>query len=144
MTNNVLSYVKDRWNKFTVFDRIRLYKLLEITQTIIIFVFLAILLAPIFDSMFPDANEENSTSRILLEVILQCIVTGLGVFYIEKLGRIIPPLPVLDKKFKTGTTKGYTSGIILSLAFVGLQRNLSAKLHILEKRIKQKYKLDKE
>ena len=141
-SNRATLYVKDRFSKFTAIDKTRLYKLMEITQTIIIFVFLAILLAPVFDSMFPDATDEKSTSKIFTEVILQCIVTGLGVFYIEKLGRIIPPIPVFDKSFKTGTTKGYTSGIILSLAFVGLQRNLAAKLSILEKRVKAMYKIN--
>ena len=114
------------------FDMIRLQKLLEISQNMIIALFCGYFLGYFIDQLFPAYVEEENKpiSTLIIEVIGQVIVLGISTYYIKKVLQLIPFLFKLSKSYvpskKGESLVGINIG--LGLIFVNNQTNFRAKL----------------
>lgn len=128
-------YFNERFKKLITFDKIRIYKLLEIIQFIIIYTLLAIPISGLIEDIFPYSDNTKSTLRILIEILLQTITLGIIIFYIQKIAKLLPFIFHNDKTYKIHTTSEYEGYTVLSVIFLGTQKNLLNKISILHKRM---------
>lgn len=72
------------------FSLIRLFKLLEINQYMLISFLLTLLLGPTIERLFPILNKNKSTLKLLFEIIFQLIFITTSIYYIKKISSHFP------------------------------------------------------
>lgn len=72
------------------FSLIRLFKLLEINQYMLISFFLTLLLGSFINRLFPILDENKSTLRLLFEITYQLLFMTTSIYYIKKISSNIP------------------------------------------------------
>jgi hypothetical protein len=125
-------------------DRIRLYQIVGIFQYTILYGVICFYLGAFLESLFPDADEGKASWKIALEVLGQCFILALSLFYIRLFVKAIPALPTLFLPSKTTGRSDlstasynfseYQGELIVSIIFIGVQLNLLSKISILAKR----------
>lgn len=113
-------------------DAIRVQKFLEISQSMLVAIFLGFVGSHYVERLFPQYREEDNKSawRLILEVCGQSIVLGIMVFYLKKIMRMIPFMFKFTDDYNPSQTKdnmGVTLG--LSVILVSSQLNYRAKLN---------------
>ena len=122
--------------KLINFDRIRIYKIIEMFQFSLILMILAVLLSRFISYLFPS-NEEylNKKTKLILylEVIIISFLYVILTFYVLKFVKIIPSIVhIFDKKFIPYTTLHYAIDIIFIVIFVKINNSLGSRLKKLE------------
>lgn len=128
-------YVRERYKRLTNFDKIRRLKLIEIIQYTILYTIVTLPLSAILEEIFPEPDETKNKWIILLEVLLQTMMIAILVFYIQKFVKLIPFIYMGDKEYKEHKIFEYQGDITISIIFVGTQKNLFEKIHILRRYI---------
>jgi hypothetical protein len=128
-------YIKERWNKLITFDKIRIYKLLENLQYAFLYILITLPLSGLVEDLFPDLDKNKYSYILFLEIVLQCLIIVIMVFYIQKIVKLIPVLFPVDKNYKKYRVSEYDGVIIISLIFVGTQNNLINKIRELRNRL---------
>lgn len=133
-----LSFNEKIKNLFT-FDMIRLQKLLEISQNVIISMVVGFFLGYLVDHMFPPYvnNENKSIGVLVLEVISQAVVLAISMYYAKKIMRLIPFLFNFDNNYIPSMKGENMLGINIGMGilFVTNQTHFKAKLTALRQRI---------
>jgi hypothetical protein len=135
-------YFEDRLTKLITFDKIRLYKLLEITQYTLLYLIISIPTSVIIEEIFPEVDESKSMVRIMVEIILQMILLSILVFYILKIIKLVPFILMGDKNYVAHNVFEYEGSVTLSFIMIGTQQNMISKIHIIRKRLKSFLKID--
>ena len=135
-------YFEERWKRLITFDKIRLYKLLEISQYMLLYLLISIPISVILEEIFPDVDESKPTWQIMIEIILQMIMLGILVFYLLKIVKLFPFIFMGYKSYVEHKVFEYEGSITLSLVMLGTQKNLVSKIHIIRKRIRDVMKID--
>ena len=135
-------YFEERWKRLITFDKIRLYKLLEISQYMLLYLLISIPISVILEEIFPDVDESKPTWQIMIEIILQMIMLGILVFYLLKIVKLFPFIFMGYKNYVEHKVFEYEGSITLSLVMLGTQKNLVSKIHIIRKRIRDVMKID--
>ena len=131
---------KNRINNLLRFDKIRLCKLLEISQHCLFGFSFTLLFGNLINSIFYDDDiEELSTIYLILIIFIELILTVLIVYYIRKIIIIIPFLfSFITNKYvpskKDEVSNGYVIGSTLILTIT--LENLNKKFEELDRRIK--------
>ena len=85
-----MKYIAERFNKLVAFDKIRLLKIVEMSQYAFFYVIIAFILGYFTDKIFPKRDEETKTVTLIVETIIQSMVAVITVFYIRKIVKLIP------------------------------------------------------
>jgi len=128
-------YFDNRLKKLTTFNKIRLYKLLEISQYIILYLLISIPVSVVLEEIFPDVDESKPIWKIMIEIIAQMVIMGILIFYLMKIVKLVPFIFMSDKSYIEHKIFEYEGTITISLVMLGTQKNLVSKIHIIRKRI---------
>ena len=132
---DVMRYMRDKFQDLISLNKMRGFELLEIIEYTILYTLITIPFSVILEKIFPNADENKGNLEILIEVILQMILIGILVFYIQKLGQLFPSIFLGMKGNKKHRSFEYEGYITIPLIFVGTQKHLLEKIHILRGRI---------
>jgi len=131
-------HVKKQFNKLISIDKIRMHKLLFVTQYSMLYMFVGVLLGSVTDYLFPPYDPEKDTFDIAKELALQTIVIALSIFYSRKLVKIVPYLFNFDNSFSDSHAQNipeFQGTIVLALVFVATQTSYLKKLQHLSKNV---------
>jgi len=131
-------HVKKQFNKLIAIDKIRMHKLLFVTQYSMLYVFVGVLLGSFTDYLFPPYDPEKEPLDIVKELALQTVVIALAIFYSRKLVKIVPYLFNFDNSFSNSHAKNipeFQGTIVLALVFVATQTSYLKKLQHLSKNV---------
>lgn len=123
---------KENVAKLLAFDKIRIYKILEMFQYSIFFLFIAIVLSKSIDSMFTSDKDtlDNTSSFVLhVEIVLLSFLYCVISFYIHKFAHVIPSvINIFDNDFHPHTTLNYSIHIVFIVIFVEMNTALVSRL----------------
>ena len=128
---------QEKLEKLTRFDKIRLLKLLEMTQYSLLAFFIGLILGHTLDSVLPESDNKKTTSRIVSEVILNIFGIVLSVYYIKKSLVLFPFLLSGIKGYEPSKKNESYIGvtIVFGLIFNMTQIKLHKNIGILKNRI---------
>ena len=133
-------YFTSKLNSLITIDKIRLLKLTEITQYAILYalfsIFISISIEYLFNQIFPY-TEDETIPEIMFEVVIQCIVLSLAVYYLRKVVQLIPFIFYYYTDYKSYKTMEYQGTITMAFIFFGTQTNLIEKIELLKKKLYQ-------
>ena len=72
------------------FSHIRFQKLLVMAQGIIIYAFIALIIAHFIDKFVPDFDPKESKTTTVIWSIIQVVLIVWGGFYIKKIAKLVP------------------------------------------------------
>lgn len=130
-----LNHIQGRIKDLTRLDTKRLYQVIEILQYSILYAFVTGFFGICLEKLFPTPDEKKSTHRILFEVLLQCMLSALSVFYLRKIVKVVPFILEKEKYYETHSVEEYNGEIMIAIVFVGVQKNLLTKIDILRSRL---------
>ena len=125
--------LKNKLNDLFTLDNFRLGEIFEITQYSILYIIICLVSGIYLDYIFPDPDENKSSSRILLELSLHSVIVALAVLYIRKICHVVP-LIVNFEGFRKIHTSAYNGEIIVAIVFFTTQKKIFEKIGILHKR----------
>jgi hypothetical protein len=130
-----LEHIKNRWAKVVNFNDIRQQELLEMLQYSFLYLVAALPVASLTDWMFPDVDENKDTITVFAEVVAQILLNVVILFYLTKLVKVVPFLfQYSDSTYVPYLSNSFSGSIVVSLAYLSVQKDLMAKLKILSKR----------
>ena len=135
------SIFENKLNKLLSLDSIRIFKIIEIIQYSIIFVFLSIFCSYFLNNfIFYEVDKENykklPTYKLLLFLIIDIVIVLLVYFYMRKIAYLVPSIGhIFYNKFKPFTTFEYVLDIPGLYLFLELTDGLKEKIEELSKRI---------
>ena len=124
--------LKQRRENIFRFDKIRQLKLLEIIQFSILSFLCGAAASILIDKLFDKLDKitpgkglfgKKTVFFVLLEILLEMILTAFCYFYIKKILLIIPPW-FSHKSFRAYTTVQYTLNFILTYTFINFNSNI--------------------
>jgi hypothetical protein len=132
---NALRHIEERLSSFFSLDDIRIMQLFETFQYSILYIFASFIVGTTLDFSFPEYDETKETWKIFVEVIGQCLLLVLGVFYSRKLVKIVPFLFILNNnnKYRPYEIPEYGGEIMISMVLIGTQLNLLKKIDFLSR-----------
>jgi len=135
-----LEHFRSGLRDFLRSDKQRFYEVLSIIQYSAIYGVTCFYLGVMIESLFPDANDNIETWKIVLEVLSQCILLTVSFFFIRKLVKSVPALPTFftnrgELGFAPYRVTEYDGEFMLGVIFVGVQLNLLSKISILAHRV---------
>ena len=125
----------NNFKKLLSFDKIRIYKIIEIFQFAIIYLFAALLLSHVFDKIFKydiDLLKQKSRIVLYLESMLIAFLYSIVTYYVIKISKLFSIVPFFDKTFIAGTTLKYTVETIFVVFFIKINKCLYNRLKVLE------------
>ena len=132
-----MNYNSNALKKLLVFDKIRISKLLEISQYSILSIIPTIIIGKFINNFFNDYSNKITTNKtiLLIGIIFNLIAYVIATFYIEKLVMIIPFYFSLDKKYKPCLKNECKIGITTSIVlfFISTQTSLINNINLLVK-----------
>jgi hypothetical protein len=138
--DKLVLYLEKKWNNLIRLDNIRLMKLAEIIQYSILYAIFSLILGIgieyIFDRILPY-DEDRSVFKLTLEIILQCIILSVSVYYIRKIIHIIPFIFIYSNKELNFKTLEYQGSITMMFIFFGTQIKLMDKIILLRDKINE-------
>jgi hypothetical protein len=139
---NIMKYnFQERINKLLSFDKIRLYKIIEIIEYSIIFFILIICISFIWNNIYykyknninifsisdesNDLEKKNLDKETFIELffitLFQTILIVIIFFYLRKIVLLFPSIiSIYDKQFKPYTTFNYLNNVALVFLFMHL------------------------
>lgn len=127
-------HVTENLEKLLTVDTVRGHHILEILEYSLLYAVIAGLAALGIEKIFPVPDEEKPTNRILVEVLLQCMLSAVAVFYIRKIVKVVPYIFENSASYDPHDVMEYNGEIMIAIVFVGFQKNLLTKLEILRQR----------
>ena len=121
--------------KLLIIDKIRIYKIIEIFQFSIIYLFLALILSHLFDKIFKyeiEVLEQKSITLLYLESIIIAFLYSIVTYYIIKISKLFSFITLFDKAFIPGTTLKYTVETIFVIFFIKINKCLYNRLKVLK------------
>lgn len=116
-------------------DTIRVSQILEAFQYGVVYLIIGFLAGSFLDTLFPLPDEMKETNQLLLEVIGQCLLFILFVFYIRKVVKIMPFIFYIPgSKYVPHEISEYDGEIMIGLVLIATQFGLLKKIDILSKR----------
>ena len=115
------------------FDKVRILKILEITQYSILAFFIGMFIGDYLDKKLPDNDINDSKFKIVLDVLFNLFIVVVAVYYIQK---IIALFPFILGKFKGYEPSKKNESLIgitigMGLIFNITQRKLYKNVHLL-------------
>ncbi|NBR60642.1 hypothetical protein EB118_18825 [bacterium] len=125
-------------------DKARLFQIVGIFQYTILYGVICFYFGAFLESLFPNATDDKDSWKIAMEVLGQCFILALALFYIRLFVKAIPALPTVflpsksrgisDLSTASYSFSEYQGELIVSIIFIGVQLNLLSKISILAKR----------
>ncbi len=81
--------------------------------------------------LFPKPDPKKPAYQTMIEIILQCLVSALSIYYIRKIVRFIPFIFETNCEYKPHDIEEYGGEITIAIIFVGVQKNILNKIDIL-------------
>lgn len=140
---NAWSYMKMRIEKLLLLDEVRVMEILESLQFGIAYLVVGFTTGSLVDWAFPAYNEEKGFLEVFYEVVLQCVLLIIVVFYIRKIVKVMPFLFVINfdingdgkiRPYHPYSSTEYSGEIMIALAVVGSQFNLIKKFELLSRK----------
>ena len=129
------SYIENRFDRLTRLDEVRIMKLLESIQYGLGYLFVGFFLGVGTDMLFPVYTPEKDIWTVFSEVILQCIMLIIVVFYCRKIVKVMPFVFAFNSKYRVHESDEYNGEIIIAVVLIGAQINLIKKIDFLSKNI---------
>jgi hypothetical protein len=139
-------HVQERIASLFRFNEVRAMQLLESIQFGLGYLVVGFFAGTVLDYSFPGFEEDISTGKLFLEVLLQCILLIILVFYVRKIVKIMPFLFVLNYDInRNGKVDAYNpyeaseygGEIMIAVVILGAQFNLIKKIDLLSRRLYQ-------
>ena len=136
----------ERLNKLFSFDKIRIFKFIEIIQYSFIFLILICFFSLIINKVIlkkkkiSDKIENNYTNLVItfFHVLFYIIIITVVFFYSRKIALLFPSIPnIIDKKFIPYTTLEYTVHIALVVTFIELLPEFKNRIVILKEKFSE-------
>jgi hypothetical protein len=140
---NAWSYMKMRIEKLFLFNEVRVMELLESLQFGIAYLVVGFMTGTLLDWAFPTYNEEKPFWEVFREVVFQCVLLIIIVFYIRKIVKVMPFLFVINfyingdgkiEPYHPYSSTEYSGEIMIAVALVGAQFNLIKKFDLLSRK----------
>lgn len=131
LQNDASEYVSKRFDNLIATDSIRLMQVLELIQYSFMYFIVAFIAGTTMDNIFADYDPKETSLQMILEVLVQSILTIIVAFYIRKIVKIIPFMFVIKgSKFIPGLTTEYHGDMMIgAIVFVSVQVNLLRKIN---------------
>jgi hypothetical protein len=127
--------------KFVHIDKIRCYKLFELLQYSTIFLFLAIILSKLVDSLYIATEPElaaKSSPTLFFEMVCISFIYCVISYYTLKFAHVVPSLmSLIDSDFHPHTTLDYSVHMVFIVVFVSMNDTLANRLKQISRRTKQ-------
>jgi hypothetical protein len=108
---------------FFKFDKVRLFKLLEVTQYASISLVVCVIMATYIDKLFPELDKNKELHITTLEVVVQFVVLILSFYYIQKFVGLFPfYLQGLFPKYKASLDHESHLGLDVGLHLILFER----------------------
>ena len=135
----MLSYYQKNVYKLLRFDKIRIYKLIELFQYSFIFLVISIVLTRTIDGIFMEelTNDEDALSKkttlwLHIELVILAFLYSIVSYYMQKFVFIIPSvMSLIDTSFRPHTTLHYSINIVFIVVFVQMSNSLTSRLKYL-------------
>ena len=127
-------HISENLKKLLTVDKVRGHHILEILEYSLLYAVVAGLAALGIEKIFPSPDEQKSSQRIVVEVLLQCMLSAVAVYYIRKVVKIVPYIFETSADYNPHDVMEYNGEIMIAIVFIGFQKNLLTKLDILRKR----------
>ena len=134
----------ERIQSLFLFNEVRVMEILESLQFGLGYLIVGFFAGTILDYSFPKFEENEPTSKLFTDVLFQCLLLIIMVFYIRKIVKIMPFLFVLNVDInRNGKVDGYRAyeateyggEVMIAVAILGAQFNLIKKLDLLSRRL---------
>ena len=131
-----MEHVKENFARLIRFDNIRIQKILEIGQYMLLTMVLSGYISVIIDNYMGKYDKNMSTLQLLKSILIQTIFLILGTYYIPKTIQVIPfmfqfgnYIPSKKNESKIGIA------VALAMGFRAFQSNYKVKLKALKERL---------
>jgi hypothetical protein len=128
-------YVEQRIDKLTRVDEVRAMEILESIQYGLGYLFVGFFLGVATDMLFPVFDSKKDEWEVFAEVILQCIMLIVVVFYCRKIVKLMPFVFAFNSKYRVHESDEYHGEIMIAVILIGVQINLIKKLDLLSKKL---------
>ena len=139
LTNvSMKEHVKRQFNKLIAVDKVRMHKLLFVSQYTFLYAVVGLFLGSVIDYLFPEYDPEKENVDILKELAFQTVAVALTIYFSRKIVKIVPYLFNFDNSFSNSHAQNvpeYQGTIILSLVFVATQTSFLKKLQHISKNV---------
>ncbi len=134
---NAAAYFKSRWDSLFSLNEIRVMEIFEIIQYGSLYLIASFITGFGLDVLFQKYEEEQTTKKLVIEVILQTIAILLTVFYIRKIVKLVPFMSVINfdlngdgkiPAYRPYETAAANGDIIIVLVFFATQLNYIKKI----------------
>ena len=126
-----------RWKQITRFDRIKLSKLLDMSQSAVQSLCMSVVGGLLIDSIFPIPDHNITNTELFFQMCAQVILNVIFIYYLRKISEIIPFLFSLDPNYIQDQHGEEINGTMFILSFMlyKCQNALQAKINIILKRL---------
>lgn len=132
------------------FDQVRLINIVGTIQYGILYFIIYFFLGMFIEYIFPPFTTKISTNSLALQILLQCLVVLIAVFYVQKFVESIPGIlsffpdlfdrqKLISQGYVPYGIQEYRGEMISSLILVGVQFNLLKKIILLSKILTKKF-----
>lgn len=122
--------------KLLRFDLIRVSKLLEISEYVVVTFVMGFYTGSFIDYMMPKFDPEMSDFNLIKDIVLQMILIAISTYYIKKISALIPFVFSLSPKYipsKKGEAQ-FGAAIGMTIVFISVQKNFIKKIDLLYNR----------
>jgi len=128
-------YIENRVHTLTRLDEVRIMELLESIQYGLGYLFIGFVLGVGTDMLFPVYDSTKDPWDVFSEVMLQCIMLIIVVFYCRKIVKVMPFVFAFNSKYRVHESDEYNGEIIIAVVLIGAQINLIKKIDFLSKNV---------
>jgi hypothetical protein len=128
-------YIENRIHTLTRLDEVRIMELLESIQYGLGYLFIGFVLGVATDMLFPVYDSTKEPWDVFSEVMLQCIMLIIVVFYCRKIVKLMPFVFAFNSKYRVHESDEYHGEIMIAVVLIGAQINLIKKIDFLSKNV---------
>jgi len=141
---NAVEYFKTRWGSLFSFNEIRIMEIFEIIQYGSLYLVASFITGCGLDVLFEKYDEETTTKKLIIDVVLQTIAILIVVFYIRKIVKLVPFMSVINfdlngdgkiPAYRPYETAAVNGDLIIVLVFFATQLNYIKKITELSMRL---------
>ena len=115
---------------------IRIERVLELSQTVLVYFMVGMMLGVMLDRVFPKFHPEESHAKLWTMALLQIFLNAMIIYFMEKLINLVPFLFHFYDKYTPGEDRHGEIGksIAMSLVFFATQDNLLSRVNEIQNR----------